>query len=246
MRKIMPKTFYLPKIIGHRGAKAHAPENTLVSFAMAQQAGARWVETDVKESADGVLLLMHDDEIDRTSNGQGKVSTLSWEQLLSCDAGAWFSPKFKGEKIPSLDEAVTLFKKIGLGVNLEIKPCPGKTHSTSTLIAHFIKDKWPKDVPAPLVSSFDQQALEVVREILPKCNIGLLFENFLPTNWLETARTLDAYSVHVDNDFVTREIIEEIKNAGYFVLVYTVNCQKRAEELFSWGVSSIFTDDPWQ
>ncbi len=242
----MSKKFNLPKIIGHRGAKGFSPENTLISFETAHNLGAQWVETDVKESADGVLLLMHDDDFDRTTNFHGKVAQMSWQQIQQLDAGTWFSKKFKGEKIPSLEDAVALFDRLHLGVNLEIKACPNKVESTSHLVAEFIKNKWPSTLPPPLVSSFNLQALKIAKLVAPQLILGALFENSLPLNWKEEAQALNAYSINIDNDFTTFKIVKEIKNAGYHVLVYTVNCQKRAQELFDWGVTSIFTDIPWQ
>jgi len=241
----MSKKLTLPKIIGHRGAKALAPENTLVSFTTAHSLGAQWVETDVKVSADNVLMLMHDDTLERTTNGHGSVASTSWVQMQGLDAGSWFKNEFTKENIPSLEESVKLFEKLSLGVNLEIKPCPNKTELTARLMAEFVKNKWPVTLPKPLVSSFDMQALDVAKKMDETSYIGILYDNFLPLRWREDGKKLDAYSFHLGNDFVTNKMVEEIKKEGYKVLIYTVNDRKRAEELFAWGVDSIFTDLPW-
>src|SRR4051794_34519268 len=105
----------LPKVIGHRGAKAYAPENTLAGIRTAAQQGARWVEVDVKLTRDGVPILMHDDTVDRTTNGKGAAATLDFAELRRLDAGAWFGPAFAGERIPTLEEALALVFDLDLG-----------------------------------------------------------------------------------------------------------------------------------
>lgn len=246
MESIMSTQFVLPKIIGHRGAKGTAPENTLVSFKKAFELGATWVELDAKETKDGILIVMHDDDLDRTTNGKGKVTETNWSVIQGLDAGSWFSKEFAGEKVPTLDQSVQFFSTINLGVNIEIKPCAGKEVSTAKLVADFIKNNWPKSLTPPLVSSFSMKSLEVAKKENPNLIIGALFENELPANWNEIAKKVHATTINIDNDILNKIMVENIKNEGYKVLVYTVNSKERANELFSWGVTSIFTDYPYK
>lgn len=240
----MKLKFSLPKIIGHRGARGHSPENTLSSFQKAYDLGAKWVELDTKETLDGILIVMHDDDIDRTTNGTGKVTRTNWKEIQKLDAGSWFSEKYKGEKVPSLEQSVNLFSKLHLGVNIEIKPCPNKEKSTAILVAEFVKNQWPKGLFPPLISSFNMESLYVAKNHNPDIMIGTLYENELPSDWKKTAEELEAKTINLDKDIVNEKMIYEIKNAGYEVLIYTVNEKSDADKLFSMGVSSIFTDFP--
>ena len=241
----MPSETFLPKIIGHRGAKGIAPENTLISFKKASELGAKWIELDVKETADAQLIAIHDELLDRTTNGRGKVAQKNWNEIQTLDSGSWFSKEFAGEKVASLEECFKLFEKINLGANIEIKPCPSKEISTAQFVAKIIKNKWPKNLPSPLVSSFSITSLLAAKKENPELIIGVLFESNLPKNWKEIAKETKAYSININNDTLNKEMINEIISEGYKVLVYTVNNKERANELFQWGVTSVFTDYPY-
>jgi glycerophosphoryl diester phosphodiesterase len=108
-------------VIGHRGASAYAPENTLASFALAKEMGADWFELDSTLTRDGQVIVIHDDTLDRTTNGKGPVADMTLAQLKQLDAGAWKDPKFAGERLPTLAEALDLARKRRIGVYLEIK-----------------------------------------------------------------------------------------------------------------------------
>ncbi len=103
----------LAPVVGHRGAAAHAPENTLASFRLAAEQGARMVEFDAKLSSDGVVILMHDDLLDRTTNGRGPAAAMPWSEIAALDAGSWFSDAYRGEGVPRLDQ--TLATRAGTG-----------------------------------------------------------------------------------------------------------------------------------
>ncbi len=128
----------LAPVVGHRGASAHAPENTLASLRRAWELGAAWVEFDVKLTRDGVPILMHDAKLKRTTNGSGLVASLDYAAIARLDAGAWFPGAFAGERIPTLDEAVALLQELGLAANVEIKPCPGREVETGRLVAQAL------------------------------------------------------------------------------------------------------------
>jgi glycerophosphoryl diester phosphodiesterase len=113
-------------VIGHRGAAAYAPENTLASFEMAEKANADWFELDVRLSKDGEVVVMHDDTVDRTTNGHGYVRDLTLYELKQLDAGAWKAPEFAGERIPTLGQCLD-YAKYKIGVYVEIKSCDDDT-----------------------------------------------------------------------------------------------------------------------
>ena len=121
----MVDTPALPRVIGHRGAAAAAPENTLVSLQKAKELGASWVEFDVKLTRDGVPILMHDERLERTTDGRGEVALTTLNDLQKLDAGGWFGPAFRGEPVPTLEAALALCAELGLGINVEIKPVRG-------------------------------------------------------------------------------------------------------------------------
>ncbi|WGL61344.1 glycerophosphoryl diester phosphodiesterase [Pigmentibacter sp. JX0631] len=241
----MLTTTKIPRVIGHRGAKGFAPENTITSFRKAKEIGANWVEFDVKETEDGVLIIMHDDDLDRTTNGSGKLISKKWEAIKNLDAGSWFSSEFKNEKIPTFDQTISVLGQLNLGANVEIKPCPSRETRTAIAIANEIKNKWPKNLPKPIVSSFSMESLLAAKKIEPNLIIGALFEK-LPPDWKKIAKEVKAQTIHLDHEIVTKELIMEIQGEGYPILTYTVNDQTRANYLFELGVSAVFTDYPWK
>src|SRR5712692_9179692 len=111
----------LPRVIGHRGAAASAPENTLAGLRRAKALGCAWVEFDVRLTGDGALVLCHDPSLDRTTSGTGAVSAQSLAAIRDCDAGSWFAPAFAGERVPTLEEVLLLAAELDLGTNIEIK-----------------------------------------------------------------------------------------------------------------------------
>jgi len=237
-------TLKLPKIIGHRGAAAYAPENTLEAIHTAADMGVRWVELDVKLTKDQVPIIFHDDTLERTTNGTGLVAQTSWEDLQQLEAGSWFADGFAGTKIPSLEDAVEELIKRGLGLNLEIKPCPGREVETAEVALDHLSQIWD-DHDQLLISSFSHPALETARDMAGDWRRGLLLDhNDMPPNWKDLAEYLDVVSVHVSDALASREMIEEIIDFDKLALVYTINDAQRARQLQGWGVDAVFTDVP--
>ncbi|HEY4161795.1 MAG TPA: glycerophosphodiester phosphodiesterase [Dongiaceae bacterium] len=233
----------LPQVIGHRGAAAAAPENTLESFRQAAAEGARWVEFDAKLSAEGRVFLLHDDDLDRTTNGKGAARLKTLSELKQLDAGGWYNPRFAGAKLPTLAETVTLLNELDLQCNVEIKPCPGRDVETAEVIMAELRKIWPADKEKPLISSFVLDSLRTVQAAAPEFPRGILFDGH-PIDWLSQARGVAAISVNIGNDDATPQWVEEIKQAGYGVLVYTINDPERAAQLIGWGVDGVFSDAP--
>jgi glycerophosphoryl diester phosphodiesterase len=239
----MSQNLTLPRVIGHRGAAEAAPENTLAGFREAKRQGAAWVEFDAKLSADNRCFLLHDDTVDRTTNGKGAAREKSWDELAALDAGSWKGPQFAGERLPLLKDALALFAELDLAFNLELKPCPGRDIETARLVLAELRQSWPTSRPTPLISSFDLPCLEVARDEFPEFPRGLLLEAH-PADWTAIARRLDVATVNVWDRDATADWAGEIKAAGYGLLVYTVNDAERAAQLIAWGADGVFTDAP--
>ena len=241
----MHNTLNIPKIIGHRGAKGYAPENTFASFREAKARGATWVEFDVQNTKDGTLVVIHDDTLERTSNGNGIVANTPWHLIEKLDAGSWFDPTFCSERIPTFQDTILLLSELQLGANVEIKPYQNEDTKLAIAVAQVIKEMWPRALPSPLVSSFSLSSLLAVKETAPELILGVLFEN-LPTDWQKIAKKINAKTINIDHQVVNAEFMQLMQQENYPILTYTVNEKKRAEELFNLGVSAIFTDFPWK
>lgn len=231
----------LPRVIGHRGAAAVAPENTLAGVRKARELGATWVEFDVKLTRDGCPVVLHDDRLDRTTNGRGPVAKATLEELRKLDAGGWFGPAFRGEPVPTFEAMLTLCLELGLGINVEIKPCPGREAETARAVVETLRAMWPPAAPPPLVSSFKPACLAVARDLAPEIPRGYL-AGALPRDW--RAR-LDAYAcqtLHLDQRRVGARDREAVLTAGVPLLLYTVNDPAQARAQLAAGVAAVFTD----
>jgi glycerophosphoryl diester phosphodiesterase len=233
----------LPPVIGHRGAAAAAPENTLAGFRLAAGLGAAWVEFDVRLAADGTCIVLHDDRVDRTTDGSGEAAQMTFAALRRLDAGAWFGAAFAGERIPSLSEAIALLANLGLGANIEIKPAAGAAAATARAAVAIVQREWPASLPPPLLSSFAPEALAAARTAAPGIARGLLVGS-LSSDWRSRAEAVGAVAVHCDQRRLDRAQARRVIEAGYPLLAYTVNLPARARELLGWGLSAVFTDRP--
>jgi len=242
MNKPVPATG-IPRVIGHRGAAGHAPENTLAGIRKAASLGARWVEFDIKLTRDGVPVLLHDAKVNRTTDARGVLSRLDLAQTRDFDAGRWFAPEFAGERIPTLVEAIALVQSLGLGANIEIKATRGRHRETAARSAPIIAEAWSDNPDQVLVSSFSADSLELTKEIAPQIRRGLLMRRRLP-GWRDRAERLECFSVHCKNSMLTRRVTADMLRHPYHLYCFTVNDPVRARELYDWGVESVITDFP--
>lgn len=236
-------TLSVPRLIGHRGARLTSPENTLAGIRQARKEGASWVEFDVKLTSDGQAVLIHDETVDRTTNGKGLVRQMTVAELRRFDAGVRFGPAWRGERIPTLVEALALMAELDMGFNLEVKPCPGREAETARVALADVARHWPRERPAPVISSFKPAALAAAREAAPHLPRGFLAET-LPTDWLARMAELECRTVHPCWRALTKAQVAAARAAGYPLLVWTVNEPARARELVAWGVDSLITDCP--
>ncbi|HYG85298.1 MAG TPA: glycerophosphoryl diester phosphodiesterase [Azospirillum sp.] len=232
----------LPRLIGHRGAKESAPENTLISIREAARQGATWVEIDVALTRDGVPVVIHDDTLERTTSGRGALAAIDWAELRTLDAGSWFGAPFAGEPVPHFEALLDLVLDLGLGLNAEIKPTPGRSLETAETAINTLKRRWPADKPL-LISSFQVECLELARTLAPEIPRGYLMDR-PPADWAAVADRIGAATLNVNQKRQTAESVAAYRATGRPVLAYTVNDAARAKALFDWGVAAVFTDAP--
>lgn len=233
----------LPAVMGHRGAAALAPENTLAGFRAAARAGARWVELDVRRTADGHCVLSHDKSLERTTGCDILIEQAALADLSSLDAGASFSPQFAGEPVPTLGAALETLAALGLAVNIEVKPCPGREETTVGGVADALDAFWPDGAPPALLSSFDTGVLAAAKGRLPRLPRALIARR-LSRRWRSLATGLACLSLHCREDGLTPRLITAIKKAGLQVAAYTINDPRRALALWGQGADCVITDVP--
>jgi glycerophosphoryl diester phosphodiesterase len=228
-------------VIGHRGAAGAAPENTLASIRKARELGATWVEFDVKLTRDGHAILFHDDRLERTSDGQGAVAATTLAQIRRLDAGSWFGAAFRGEPVPTFEQALVVCAELGLGINVEIKPCANREVETAQATMSTLREVWPRDMPAPLVSSFAPACLRVARDMAPEVPRGYL-AGTLPRRWRELMAEYDCATMHLNHRRIPAWQRTAILAADVAVVLYTVNDGLRARQQLGAGVAAVITD----
>ena len=245
MNNALASFFYpkLPSIIGHRGAYNSAPENTLISFRKAAQLGAKWIEIDVRLSSDKIPVVFHDNEVDRTTNGQGPVDNYTLESLQELDAGSHYHTHFSGEKVPTMLQAITLCIELNLGLNIEIKPNFGQATETVTAILAAINPFQEQLRGNVLFSSFNLLCLKELINLSPEWPRALLV-NDLNNDWLTNTKALGCYALNPSYECLASiQNVKSILASGLRIIPFTVNQISIAKNLLRLGVHSIITDD---
>lgn len=230
-------------VFAHRGAKAYAPENTLAAFTMAARMGAPAIELDAKLCADGEVVVIHDATVDRTSDGTGRVAALTLAALRGLDAGAWFGPQFKGERIPTLDE---VFETVGrqVFINVELtnyaSPDDGLVERAVKIVRrHALQSR-------VIFSSFHAENLRRAAALLPEVPRGLLAGTLWRgwgarrSEWMDEAYN----ALHPFVFDTSRRLVERVHARGKRVHVWTVNTEAQLRRLRELGVDGVFCDDP--
>jgi glycerophosphoryl diester phosphodiesterase len=236
-------TLQLDRVIGHRGACGHAPENTIASMSKAHALGTKWVEFDVMLAGCGEPIIIHDGTLDRTTNGAGEVAKLNYQTISQLDCGSWFSEQYSGEQIPTLNQLLQHVANLNLAINVEIKPTLGFEHQTTEKTLQSLKSHWPITKNPLLLSSFSIEVLATLHRLYTNYPLGYVI-NTWDSHWEEMLDRYDCVSLHVDHAIITPGHVQKVKESGRFLLAYTVNDLARAKELFAWGVDSVFTDFP--
>lgn len=241
IRQAMTKR--LPRIIGHRGAGILAPENTLAAIAAAASMGLSWVEFDVRLTKDGHCVLIHDETLDRTTNGQGAVADISLEQLHGLDAGAWHSVEFCGEMIPTLEDAIASLAFYGMSANVEIKCHPEIARKTGVRVARQLDRMWPDSLPLPVISCFEADALRGAREAAPRMERAWIVKE-IPPDWEDVLEDLGSHALHCAASLISAQDVQDVVHAGVSLRAYVVNSVEATAALFDLGIESVFSDRP--
>jgi glycerophosphoryl diester phosphodiesterase len=231
-----------PKSIAHRGAGKLAPENTLAAIRLGVSFGYRACEFDVKLSRDNVCVLIHDADLERTTNGSGAVATHDWTLLSQLDAGAWHSRAYTGEPIPSFANVMAYCNANDVAMNVEIKPSPGRERETGAAVARECERLSAHAKTLPLLSSFSTEAMLAAKEAAPTLPRAHLFQDPLPGDWLDRCKSIKAIALDANWKSLTEAIVKEAHASGLRVACYTCNDVNDAERLWSWGVDSVITD----
>ncbi len=240
---LMLEKFPHPLLLGHRGAKNYAPENTLAAFRLALEQGAHGVELDAKLSADGHVMVHHDTTLERTTDGTGLLAKMSLAQLRELDAGSFFADKFRGEKIPTLEE---VFAEIGARafINVELTnystPRDALVEKVCGLVRKFkLQDRI-------LFSSFFVGNLKKAAVFLPEAPRALLALDGWKGAWARSfAFNFGDYAgLNPYLTDVTAQQVQRVHRLGRRINVWTVNEEADMRRLLSWGVDGIITDDP--
>ena len=243
MKKAAPSlsTWPYPRWIAHRGAGKLAPENTLSAFRLGTQHGYRMAECDAKLSADGVVFLLHDDTLERTSNGKGVAGDQPWSTLSQLDAGTWHSRQYAGEPLPTLEALARHCRANACLLNIEIKPTPGLEEETGRVVAREATRLWAGAAIPPLLTSFQPHSLAGAQAAAPELPRGLLLES-LWDGWLPYALSLGCVAVVCDQVLWTPEVMAAVHGAGLRALAYTVNDPQEAGRLWSLNIDGLITD----
>jgi glycerophosphoryl diester phosphodiesterase len=237
----MNTPWHYPLWIAHRGAGKLAPENTLAAFRLGASYGYRAFECDVKLSADGVPFLLHDATLSRTTSGEGDAGERPWSELSRLDAGAWHGRAYAGEPPPTLEAIARFCRANGYALDIEIKPSPGREAETGNDVAKAAARLWADAPVAPLLSSFNAEALEAARHAKPALPRALLFDA-LPADWFERARALDCAAIVSTYASMDATVATRLHAAGMRALVYTVNDPAEVLRLRLLGIDGIVTD----
>lgn len=231
-----------PMVIAHRGFSGRYPENTLRSFSEALKLPVDAIELDVRRTKDKVLVVIHDETVDRTTNGKGRVRDLTWDEIRKLDAGSWKSDEFTGEKVPRLEEALELINGQKV-VFLEIKE-PETTEQVIETIRRFDAFSWVK------IGSFHPQAIAKAKKLAPEISssligsakVGASDETFV--EFFKEALRNGANSITVNYAGLTPERIHYCHQRCIFVGTWTVNDAELAKRMIEMGVDAIASDFP--
>ena len=243
----MIKNLPAPLFVAHRGYSSKYPENTLAAFNGAIDAGAHMVELDVCLSRDRQLVVIHDETVDRTTNGTGAVRTLTLKQLRQLDAGSWFDSRFRGERLPTLSQVLDAVNG-RLMVNIEIKPeafeVDGPADAVERQVLNLVREKNMLD--DVLVSSFEWLVLENLRKLDPGIALGLLSDVPADESLHHWYRRIKGFSWHPDFRVLTRQQVDTFHDLGARVFPYAVDGRIDTRAMLAMGVDGLIVDDPRQ
>lgn len=225
--------------IAHRGASGYAPENTLAAFRRAVALGVTFIETDLQLTRDAHFVALHDETVNRTTNGQGAVQHMTLSEVRRLDAGSWFGSEFMGERIPTLLDIVEFARRHDVVFYLELKP-NGFWGGEHALIS-ALRDS--DTIQRTVIISFDPVILQGLRKIEPTLMTGLLFDGQFE-NPFEKALEIGARQLAVKGDLVTPNLLSAARKRDLQVVCWTINNPAHMRLLATAGVDGIMSDYP--
>lgn len=228
-------------IFAHRGASKIAPENTMAAFKKASEFRADGIELDVQLSKDGVPVIIHDEYLDRTTNGSGLVKDFNLKDLKKLDAGRWFNEKYSSETIPTLEEFLTWFSATELQLNIELKTDLIAYDGIETLVYDIVR-KFELE-SRTVFSSFNINTLKRVKHINPSLNTAYLFSKWMNQAWAY-AKAQNMDGIHPKYYLLSRRLIQYAHRSDMQVRTYTVNHPAKIKRCYNLKVDAIFTDTP--
>lgn len=229
--------FQNPTVMAHRGLSADAPENTLYAFSDAISAGADFIELDVQQTRDGVLVVMHDSNLKRTTGVNKDIWDVDYADIQNLDAGSWFDPAYANARIPTLEETLQFVDKRAR-LNIEIKPTKHGSDTLEQDVAELITQYQYTD--ACYVTSFSYSSLKKVKEVNPEIRTGYLMS--VAYGQFYSLKYADAFSLN--KVFVTSQVVNAAHQQGKQIFAWTVNSMSEVRSLCNLHVDSIITDDP--
>lgn len=229
--------FQNPTVMAHRGLSADAPENTLYAFSDAISVGADFIELDVQQTRDGVLVVMHDSNLKRTTGVNKDIWDVDYADIQNLDAGSWFDPAYANARIPTLEETLQFVDK-RVKLNIEIKPTKHGSDTLEQDVAELIT--WYQYTDACYVTSFSYGSLKKVKEANPEIRTGYLMS--VAYGQFYSLKYADAFSLN--KVFVTSQVVNAAHQQGKQIFAWTVNSMSEVRSLCNLHVDSIITDDP--
>ncbi|MET3698512.1 glycerophosphoryl diester phosphodiesterase [Bacillus oleivorans] len=229
-------------IFAHRGSKGTHPENTLAAFQKAIDLGVDGIELDVHVSKDGELVVIHDETVDRTTSGTGRIRDLTLAEIKQLDAGSWFSSVFSDERIPTLEEVLEILNGTDILINIEIKSDIIPYENIEEKVLNAIKNSGLNESQF-IISSFNHYSLEAFKKLAPQIETAILFMEILLDPW-QYAANMGASALHVYEPVAFTEMAQRAMRQGFPVRVFTVNSQEHMKALMDLDLSAIMTDFP--
>jgi glycerophosphoryl diester phosphodiesterase len=237
------KPFVSEQLVAHRGASAFAPENTLGAVRLAKDMGAKWVEVDVKITVDDHTVIIHDDELDRTTNGTGWVANSTLEYVRSLSANPTGFDGYDAEKVPTLRELLEIVLDLEIGLQLELKPTAGDDVETAEIAIAELLEIWPSNNSNLYLSSFSLRSLDVARRMAP--NIPRAFAVVVPPrDPVKIMSDLDCQILHATSFVLSDDQLRVLDESGVEFAIATINDVSLARHMLENGAQSILSDYP--
>lgn len=229
------------KIFAHRGASMYAPENTMSAFHLAYELGAEGIETDVHLTKDQIPVLIHDETIDRTTDGSGYIKDYTFNQLKNLNAGLWFSHQYDGAQIISLEEFLIWSKPKPLYLNIELKNNKIEYNHLETIVYEMLQ--YYQLLDRTIISTFNVKSLRLMKQYHLKVQSALLTSR-RPKNLIQKAISLGVNSIHIKYSSLRTTLVKHAHRENISIRVYTVNKPIQMMRCFAQRCDGLFTDVP--